>query len=221
MVNSVAGKTPSDGLLLWKIWRFKKSNIQESLAARYFLEAIECQRQKDLAGAQKWIEDGLHVFPDNLRLKLSDAGVLYLQKKYSEALRAFALLVGRHKRHKDVDSLLLNDIAYTCLVMGKPELLARADTCSQLALKHRPWVVHFKGTRGSVLVELGKYDEGLKLLHDAMRNHPEKRGQALNACYIGIAEARRGNLAESLNYFTLARKLDPDCILLDREVKAP
>ena len=50
-----------------------------------------------------------------------------------------------------------------------------------------------------------------------MKNNPENYGQALNACYIGIAEARRGNPTESRNYFAIARRLDPDCILLDRE----
>lgn len=103
-------------------------------------------------------------------------------------------------------------------MMGKPELLHKADTCSRLALEKMPWIVYNKGTRGSVLVELGKYEEGLRLLHDAMRNHTEKRGQALDACHIGIAEARRGNLAESRNYFAIARRLDPKCKLLDREL---
>jgi hypothetical protein len=217
MANSVAGKIPNDGLLLWKIWRFDKTKIEETLAARYLYEANEQWRQKDLAGAKRWIDDGLRHFPENLRLKMSVAGILSLQKKYPEALRAYALFIGRHKKHEDMDSLLLNNIAYVYVLMGKPELLPKADICSHLALKRMPWMVHYKGTRGSVLVELGKYDEGLKLLHDAMKNHPEKRGQALNACYIGIAEARRGYQHESRNYFAVARKLDPDCILLDRE----
>lgn len=217
MVNSIAGKTPNDGLLLLKIWRFDKTKIEETLAARYLYEAIECRLQKDIIGTQKWIEDGLRQFPDNLRLKMSAAGIFYLQKKYPEAMRAYALLVGRHQKHENLDSLLLNDIAYSCVLTGRRELLARADICSRLALKRMPWMVYFKGTRGSVLVELGKYDEGLKLLYDAMQNHPEKSGQALNACYIGIAEARQGNLVESRNYFAIARKLDPDCVLLERE----
>lgn len=127
MMNSLAGKIPTDGLLLWKVWRFKKKRIKETLAARYLYEASECQRQKDLTGAQKWIEDGLRAFPDNLRLKIFAAAVPYWQKKYPEALRAYALLVGRHKKHKNLDDLLLNDIAYTYLLMGKPELLVKAD----------------------------------------------------------------------------------------------
>jgi tetratricopeptide (TPR) repeat protein len=132
-------------------------------------------------------------------------------------MRAYAVLIGRHKKNKNLDGLLLNNLAWTYLLVGKLELLHKADTCSRIALETLPWLVHCKGTRGSVLVEYGKYEEGLKLLHEAMKKYPEKSGQALNACYIGIAEARRGNANESRNYFAIAKKLDPDCILLERE----
>jgi tetratricopeptide (TPR) repeat protein len=215
--NSAAGKIPNDGLLLLKMAQITNTQIEGILSYRYHYEADECRLQKDLTGARKWIDEGLRNFPDNLWLKMSSAGIAVLQRKYSESIRAYALMVGRHKKHQNLDSLLLNNIAYNYLLMGKPELLPKADKCSDMALKQSPWIVYYKGTRGSVLIELGKYDEGLKLLHDAMRNHPEKYGQALNACYIGIAEARRGNPVESRNYFSIARKLDPDCVLLERE----
>ncbi len=79
------------------------------------------------------------------------------------------------------------------------------------------WSVYFRGTRGRVLVELGRIQEGLPLLHQALKANLEKDGRALNACYLGIAAARRGDLAVSKSYFALARKLDRDCILLERE----
>ena len=218
--NSVAGKIPNDGLwLFWKIWGIKKEQVEENLAARYLYEAGECRLQKNLVGAQKWVDEGIKHFPDNIRLKMSVAGMLYLNEKYAEAIRAFALMVGRHKKHENLDGFLLNDIAYTCVLINRPTLLARADAASRIALKQMPWVVQMKGTRGSVLVELGRYDEALALLHDAMRNHPDKYGQALSACYIGIAESRRGNISNCKKYFSIARKLDPDCVLLEREPK--
>jgi hypothetical protein len=216
-IKTAAGNIPNDALNLWKTLRMTNDQIRETLAVRYLYEAEECRLQKHYPEASKWIADGLHHFPGNILLKISGANILSLRRKYSEALRAYALLVGRNKKHENLDSLLLNNIAYMYLLIGKPEFLVKADKCSRLALDRLPWVVYYKGTRGSVLVELCKYDEGLKLLHEAMRAHPEKSGQALNACYIGIAEARRGNLAESRNYFAVARKLDPGCVLLERE----
>jgi hypothetical protein len=216
-VNSVRGRIPNDALLFWRILRTKETQIEETLSWRYLYEASECQWKKDLIGAEAWIRKGLEKFPKSVWLKMTAAAILYLQKKYGEASRSYALLVGRNKELKSIDAYILNNVAFCYLLSGKPELRTKADTCSRLALKQGPWVPSYKGTRGSVLVELGKYDEGLKLLHEALKSHPEKPERALNACYIGIAEARRGNLAESRNYFEVARRLDPDCILLNRE----
>jgi hypothetical protein len=216
-VNTIVGKRPNDGLNLWKVWRVTNKQIEESLAARYFYEARDCLLDRDLTGARKWVDDGLKAFPNEVSLKLMSANVFSNQKNYKTAWRTYALLLGRYKKHEDLDSLLLNNIAYNILLTGKSDLLPKADIASRLALKQRPWLIHCKGTRGSVLVELGQYDEGLKLLHEAMQKHLEKSGKALNACYIGIAEARLGNFVESANYFSIARRLDPDCVLLDRE----
>jgi tetratricopeptide (TPR) repeat protein len=218
MVDSVRGSIPNDALGFWRILRTKQTQTNEFLSWLYLYEASECQRKKDLAGAENWIREGLQKFPKSDALRITAAGILYLQKKYPEAARSYALIARRHKAAKSMDAYLLNNIAYCYLLSGDAKLLSKADTCSRLALKQAPGTPAYKGTRGSVLVELGKYKEGLTLLHESLKNHAENYGQALNACYIGVAEARQGSLSESRNYFTVARRLDPDCILLDREL---
>jgi tetratricopeptide (TPR) repeat protein len=220
MVNSTKGRVPNDALLLWKILRTKRTEIIDLPSLRFLYEADERRRKKDLAGAQRWIIEGLEQFPKSIPLKMMAATILYIQKKYHESARAFALLAGRNKGSKVMDAHILNGIAYSYLLTGNPKLIAKADICSRLAWEQAPNFHFYKGTRGSVLVELGRYEEGLKLLHEALKGHPDNAGQALNACYIGIAEARRGNPADSRNYFAIARRLDPECILLEREQNA-
>lgn len=215
--KSGGSKMQNDALLLWQVLRCDKATIEESPSFRYLREAQECQWKKDLVTAQKWIDEGLHKLPKSAPLKFLAAANLSLQKRYAEASRRYALLIGRDKRASNLDVLLLNNIAFNSLLIGKPQFLRRADTCSRLVLERMPLVAHHKGTRGSVLVELGHYHEGMSLLYSAMKLHPEKGEQALNACYLGIAEARQGNLVESRNYFNIARRLDPDCVLLSRE----
>ena len=119
----------------------------------------------------------------------------------------------------NVFPFLLNNIAYVDALLGRPELLPEADDFSRRALEKAPWVVYFKGTRGIVLVELGQYDEGVALLEDALRKHPDKWGKAINASYLGVAAERRGHASESHSFFAMARKLDPHCPLLAREKK--
>jgi len=216
MAKTVAGKIPNDGLLLWKIWRYQQPEMEQTIAARYIYEAHECRRRKEMANAVKWIEDGLRCFPECFSLKFSAAEFLFHEKKYLAAARAFAVLLAKKKANNEIASYLLNYIAYSYLMAGRPELLCKADVCSRLALEKMPWSVYNKGTRGSVLVELSQYEEGLKLLREAVRDQPEREGRALDACHIAIAEVRRGNHDESRKYANLARRLDPDCVLLER-----
>lgn len=65
-------------------------------------------------------------------------------------------------------------------------------------------------------MELGKLDEAVPLLRDAMDKHDEPINKAQNACFVSIAEARRGNLAESKKFLDEARMLMPTCFLLER-----
>ena len=79
-----------------------------------------------------------------------------------------------------------------------------------------PWFIYFKGIRGLVLAQLGRYDEGIPLLKQALKDHPDKWGKAIHACCLAIAVQGQGDLAQSRRYFALARKFDPRCPLLDR-----
>lgn len=213
------GKLPNDGLLLWQTWRRSKCEIEQMPYAFYLYEAQECRDMKQYEEAQRWVEEGLKRFPRNWMLEMMRAANLLELKQYREARRIYVLLLGRLAKYTELRTTLLNNIAYTDILIADPNLLWEADACSREAFSQTPWVIYVKGTRGSVLVELGDYDEGLQLLQDAFRNHPEKHGQALNACYIAIGECRRGNVNEGRNYFSVARRLDQQCVLLDREAR--
>jgi hypothetical protein len=56
----------------------------------------------------------------------------------------------------------------------------------------------------------------VKLLKEAMESAMDSTLKALDACNIAIAEHRRGNFEEGQKFATIARSLDPNCILLDR-----
>jgi hypothetical protein len=73
-----------------------------------------------------------------------------------------------------------------------------------------------KGTRGTVLVALGRFDAGIELLLDSMSRADLANHKAQNACLLAEAEARRGNLETAWHYLGEARKLDPKCVLLKR-----
>jgi hypothetical protein len=74
----------------------------------------------------------------------------------------------------------------------------------------------FKGTRGVILTEMGKFDEGINLLKQAMEENESPRHKASEAAHIAIAEIRRGNHECARQYIDVALQFDANCSLIER-----
>lgn len=214
------GKIPNDILLLWETWRRPQAQVEQLPAHRSYLEAQECQRQGDYAVAKNWIEKALNYYPSNYTLEWLQAANLIGLKCYEEARAAYLQLLDRYGQSEELRCMVFNSIAYVDILAEDARLLDEAEGHSRFAYEKHPENVYFKGTRGIVLMKTGQYEQGMILLLQALKQHTERREQALDACLIAIAEAQRGKLEESRNFFSMARKLDPKCFLLEREPKA-
>jgi tetratricopeptide (TPR) repeat protein len=214
--ESVFGKIPNDGQIILKTLSIKKPAIEALPVYYYLYESVECCKRKQLQMAGEWIEKGLVLFPDYVTLLDRRGALLTYQKQFSEARSVFLQLLSRPNVHAYHRCYYANNLAWVDALIGGDELIQEADKYSAEALENMPHVSYFKGTRGTVLVEMGRFDEGLKLLKEAMASAMDSTSKALNACHIAIAEHRRGNLEEGQKYAAIARSLDSDCILLDR-----
>jgi hypothetical protein len=105
------------------------------------------------------------------------------------------------------------------LMIATPPLLEEADQFSRQALEEIPWSSYAKGTRGSLLIELGQIDEGVPLVEQALWEHDKASDKSLNACYLAIAMIERGDSPNGRKYIELARKHDPNCPLLERAIR--
>ncbi len=214
--HSPIGKLANDGKMLWQILFAKAEMIDNTAAARFTLEAMACHEKHQVADALAWIDQGLARFPANFLL-LNWRGVLLLEQRQHEAARdCFKMLLARTDNPPGVRALILNNLAYVDALLGGNELLREADRYSQEAMSLIGWLPAVKGTRGTTLLELGQIEDALVLLHESMEHAESSSGKAQNACFISIGEARRGNLAQSRKYLDEARKLMPDCFLLER-----
>ncbi len=214
--NSPIGKLANDGKLLWQTLFAKADMIDNTLAARYALEAMDCHEKHQVSDALAWIEQGLANFPADFLL-LNWRGILLLEQGEYEAARdCFQLLLARADGSPSVRALMLNNVAYVDALLGGSERLAEADRYSREAMSLIGWLPAVEGTRGTTLLELGKLEDALVLLHESMEYADSSSGKAQNACFISIGEARRGNLAQSRKYLDEAKKLMPDCFLLER-----
>jgi hypothetical protein len=115
-----------------------------------------------------------------------------------------------------VRAVVLNNLAYVDAVLGDSNLSAEAQRYSEEAIATLGWHPSIKGTRGAVLLEAGKIDEAIPLLSKAMESHEDPRNKAQNACWLAIAQARKGDLTTSRKLLDAAIKLDSTCFLLDR-----
>lgn len=211
------GKIANDSLLLWRTWFKKNVAVGEMPTYFYFYEASECVYRQRYGDAQKWVEKGLERFPGNFNLEYLRASIFSNKSLHLEACRSYSILLGKWTKDPELRALFLNNLAWSFLLSGVPDLLRKAEHCSALAIQLKPAQVYYEGTRGSVLVELGKYEEGVKLLQAALKKHTDRSAQAFNLCFWGLAEIRQGNSRGAADYFRLARKFNPDCEMLKRE----
>jgi tetratricopeptide (TPR) repeat protein len=210
------GLTGSDGSQMLGAF-FLRAPELERLRMVYFI--FEGNREREagrFAEAAAWYQRGLDLFPQNPWL-LSCAALSRMDLGDFQASRELYLKL-RDAECPDPGFrfLILNNIAYANVVIGDPALLDEADELSREAMANLGWIPAIKGTRGAVLVELGRHDEGVPLLRESLESANDRRGKALNACHLALAAKRMGNLAECRRYLELARGFDPQCVLLDR-----
>ena len=214
-IGTSLGMIASDGKALWQTLFLKRETIDNNYAAWFALEGLTCQENGQFANALSWFERGIIQFPKHLLLLSLNATVLIHLKRYGEARDcSLKILAGDTKPANR--ALMKNNIAYIDALLGGAELLAEADRYSQEALAGLGWVPAVKGTRGAVLLQLDRAEEAIPLLRESMEQTNEASGKAQNACWISMAETRRGHLTESRKYLDEAERLMPDCMLLER-----
>jgi hypothetical protein len=209
----------SDGGQLLELLSFRKEAVDRLQAMRYAFEAMAGRERSDLAATRSWCEKGLALFPEDLHL-LNLSGVTCLDdQKYEQARDMFLKLLAKED-HPQKRALYLNNLAYTDAVSENPAWLAEADAYSKDAYTMLPWMLAVVGTRGTVLVALRRYEEGLPLLRKALEDAHTARNKADNACNLAIALARMGKPDEAQKYFRLARESDVKSPLLARAESA-
>jgi tetratricopeptide (TPR) repeat protein len=210
------GKLPSDGKQIFETL-FLSQNKRSALHAGGFLaEGTLAMENGDVERALACAEKGLSLYPDD-ELLLNLRGVIWVDlAKYEEARACFWVLLKRESKQPLMQPMMLNNVAYANALLGGEERLREADRFSTEAMKALGWMAAVRGTRGTVLAMLGRYEEARPLLHDAMNEATSAGNKAGNACLIAILETGAGNLEAARQYLAEAKKLDPKCHLLRR-----
>ena len=212
-------RLPSDGRQLLAIPRMSAKVIQALHSTTFYYEAMEALQRDKVHDAEQWVSKGMEVYPDNSWGLVAQASILNHQEKYALAKDGYLGAPNQPNMTPELRANLWNNIAWIDLMLADPTLLEEADRLSRQALEELPWQPYVRGTRGSVLIELGQIDEGVRHVVQALRDNYMGSSKALNACYLAIAEIRRGDFSKALDYIDEAKKRDPKCPLLERAVK--
>lgn len=205
------GELPNDGLALFRLTFSPRSEMQASPLAYYYYESLARLRQDDHAGAIECLQEGLAEFPADTYLRSCYAMVLLQQGDCDKAVRVFEEIRQRPETTGENDAILLNGIAWSDVVSWKPENLERAQDCSLRAIEALPWRAEIKGTRGSVLVMSGDFENGVCLLEQAFVENEERDNRALNAAFLALAAARLGKPEKARDWLRQSERLDPRC----------
>ena len=211
-----AAKHPSDGLQMLTLPWMSRQRIDNWHASWFYLEGLESRERGRADEAEQWHAQGIAAYPGEWA-NYNGLGILLLDlKRNAEAKDCFVNALDQSTLQPAEEAILWNNIAWSKLMIGDPELVTEADELSKQAFECLPWYAPVKGTRGSVLIERGQYDAGLELLRAALLDNEEATSKAINACYMALAMLRQGNPAEAEQHLEQARRLDAKCPLIER-----
>jgi tetratricopeptide (TPR) repeat protein len=191
------GRQASDGRRLLHALNRDPNKREQSHAGWFVGEGALCHAKQEYEAARTWFEKGLQLYPENVHLLVSKGNSLLALKEFREARQVFNSLLPRVQNDRPVLATVLNNLAYADVALEDGELLEEADRYSKDAMSTLGWHPAINGTRGAVLLEMGRVDEALPLLRRAMRLHEDPVGKAQVACWLAIAQARKGDLATS------------------------
>lgn len=214
--RSVVGPVWSDGGMLLTLPFWRRARIDQALAGYFAAEAIAAGERGDADGAGAWIARGLTRYPTDALLGTLLGKSLIERREYEAALALHRRMLAFPDLRPDARAVLLNNIAYTHFLIDDPAGLEEADRLSAEAMAQIGWMASILGTRGSVLVALGRPDEGVPLLRRALAGAADDRGRALNACALALGLLQQGERDEARALAGTARQLDASCALLER-----
>lgn len=127
-----------------------------------------------------------------------------------DAREALLRELDRGPLRREEELLVLDALATDGLIFGEaPE---RLEQWSARAFELAPEVRTLRGTRGAILVELGRYEEGKKMLEPLATAQDEDVFDALmNRAYLARAERGLGN-AEAVRHWAVAARQTTDSL---------
>jgi len=215
-------KLPNDGAKLFKIPFWKNEDVDKLLQVNMFFKAhkyFELHEYKKAEECYKELIQESKMPVINFKVNLS---LVYIkQLMYQEAIDI--LLKVEITDNNYLEAIRRNNLAWTYLVIGGDESIAKALEHSEVGMKLNG-MNNMKSTRACVLIESGRIEQGLLLLKQTIninRQVNRKTNTPINLVYLAYAYNLLGKENQSNAILEKVNKssnlFDPDeRILYDR-----
>ncbi|MDC0713144.1 M50 family metallopeptidase [Stigmatella sp. ncwal1] len=170
------------------------------------LEAEDLRGSGDLPGAWRVLEAALSRAPGSWVVRNSLAIVQLQRGELVAARELFLELFAEEPPAPELRWLIRSNLAWADFRIRSDELRGEADTHSAAAHARLPRTPSVLGTRGAVLVWLGRAAEAVPLLERAYAMNSDPLGRALNACCLVLAATSRGRLDAAQLWLARARE---------------
>lgn len=207
-VNGI--EQPNDGkqILLVIVTNYK--NIFDSTFEEY-KKALFRYENNETDSAKTFLSNDIRILQIFIRAEEQ------LEQGYvAEAVRLFLEVLDFERISDPEKAFVLDRLACIVAMQGYKKYLNDADKWSQEALRLASYSKTLKGTRGAILIELGRYDEGKQLLLPLIEAGNEALDIAISSCYIAKAEYFLGNIEKVNDWLANAKKMggsDADKVL--------
>lgn len=166
--------------------------------------------QRDFAGAEQLLTLSENAFSpraavwirlQTIKMQLSQGNVAAAKQTSAQLI---ATLTSKAERLEVMDRL-----ACFPIMDGLRCFLDEADTISKEALALQPQNLTLKGTRGSILVELGRHEEAEALLNEVYSHSEADNDKGISAFYLGLIARAKGDQQRAKAWARKAKLLHP------------
>lgn len=210
-MSSALGVSETDGRQLLTIPFLPDSFFDELTTLPEVARCEEARERRDYDAALRICERGLELTPKSVALMNSKAVVLIELSLFAEARELLYQLVNRSDVPRRFVPLSNNNLAWTDAMLGEPRWMSEADELSRAVLRETPRAAWANGTRGAVLVRLGKARPAIEKLVRAWELNQLPQSRAHNAAWLAAAHAQLGDPRAAREWWDRAMALDPEC----------
>ncbi len=193
------------------IWDYIGLSDQE-IASReqyyFYLEGLDSQQQGELDVAEHWFQQGTDRHPDHFTCWYGLHNLYIRQVRYHE-FRTVLLRLLNLTQDPLTAALMENNLAWTNVMLGSPNLVEEATEKSRRTLDRCPDNLNYQTVRGLVLVAMGDAEAGLLLIEKAAAASTTPADQAGAECNMALARLKLGDLPAAQLSLSRARAIDP------------